>query len=136
MHRLSSPGAVTRFKLASWGLFLMWLMIFPTIGVIGCAFFFIDTELMETALYLMLGTTVLGSLKWLIARRARCPICRSLAINTDTCSRHRNAKKLLGSHGLLVACSVIFRKYFRCPYCNEPTSIVARTASSSRRRSH
>ena len=43
------------------------------------------------------------------------------------CARNRNAYRLFGSYKLAVAGSILLRNSFRCPYCGEPTAMVART---------
>lgn len=135
MHRLSSPHDVTRFKLASWGLVMMSLLIVTTLGMTACAFVIDDLRLMQLALCLIVLSGVMALVQWLLSSRARCPLCRSQAIARDTSSKHRSAKRLFGSYRLQVAATIIFMKNFRCPYCGEPTSVEAHMVRRSRGRS-
>lgn len=48
-----------------------------------------------------------------------CPNCRSQILQVRKCSKHKQAKKLLGSHSLRLAVQVVFSNWFRCQYCNE-----------------
>jgi hypothetical protein len=60
-------------------------------------------------------------LQWMIASKARCPLCQTPILADKACSRHRQAKSAFGSHRTRVALSIIFKNQFYCPYCNEPT---------------
>lgn len=133
MHHLSSRRAVARCKLASWSLLTLFLLLLTTFGTTACAFILENHLLMLAALWCIAGTSMVALFQWLVAVSVRCPLCRSLALARDTCSKHRSAKRLFGSHRLRVACTIIFMKYFRCPYCGEPTSIKVRQASPRRR---
>ena len=82
--------------------------------------------------------TVLGSPKKLcdgstrremlasLAAKTRCPLCLTPVLATKGCSKHRNARTLLGSHRLRVAMSVLFKGRFYCPYCHEPSVLEVR----------
>lgn len=53
----------------------------------------------------------------------RCPLCLGKLWVRTGCSRHRKVKPALGaSYRLGIALSVVFRTYYRCPYCGEPFS--------------
>ncbi|MEO5716766.1 MAG: hypothetical protein ABIT37_25025 [Luteolibacter sp.] len=134
MHRLSSRYAVTRFKLAAWVLFFMFLMIPSTFGVLIYSMATVDREFLELALAFIAATAFLALLQWCLSFRARCPLCHAKSISHDGCSKHRNARPLFGSYRLRVACTVIFREYFRCPYCGESTAVKARTGTLPTRR--
>lgn len=129
MHRLPSHYAVTRFKLAAWVLFFMSLMIPSTFGVLVYSMVTFDREIMQLALALIGGTLLLAILQWCFACRARCPLCHAKSISNSGCSKHRNAKPLFGSYRLRVAATIIFRQYFRCPYCGESTVVKPRTTA-------
>jgi hypothetical protein len=135
MHRLPSRYAVTRFKLASWAVFIMHVMIPTTSGVLIYSVVVMDEKVMELALALIFGTTMLAIIQWSASRRACCPLCHARSISHSGCSKHRNARTLFGSYRLRVACAVIFREYFRCPYCGESTAVKARPPALPRRRS-
>lgn len=61
-----------------------------------------------------------------VGGRARCPLCMMPPLRNQSCSKHRNAGKVLGSFKLSVALSVLFQNRFRCPYCGEPTAMEVR----------
>jgi DNA-directed RNA polymerase subunit RPC12/RpoP len=131
MHRLPSSKAVTRLTLASWGLFLMWLLIPAALGFTTFGLFLMDTQLLGVALYLIGATLILGMIQWMISANIRCPLCLARLMLRQRCSKHRKAKDLLGSYRLRVATTVIFNRNFSCPYCGESTLVAARSASSA-----
>ena len=47
-------------------------------------------------------------------------------LDTGACSKHRDAKKLMGSHRLRVALAIVCKNQFRCPYGNESTTLELR----------
>ena len=123
MYHLRSQSAVTRFKLASWLLFFKWLLIPSAIAVLMYSVITIDRQLAHLAAGMFATALLVGVIQWAISTRAHCPLCLAPPIAHRCCSKHRKAKRLLGSYRLRVACTVIFRNYFRCPYCGEPTAI-------------
>jgi len=130
MFHLRSRYAVICFKLAAWMLFIKWLMIPAAfISLIG-AWIRIDKQLAWLALSLFAAAGLVGIMQWGLATLARCPLCLSLPIAPRICSKHRNAKRIMGSYRLRVACTVIFKRYFRCPYCGESTTVDTRANSS------
>ncbi len=136
MHRLPSRYAVARFKLTAWVLFFMSLMIPSTFGVLVYSMVTIDRDFMQLALALIGATLFLAILQWCLSCRASCPLCHAKSISHSGCSRHRIARPLFGSYRLRVAYTVIFRGYFRCPYCGESTIVKARTAALPTRRQY
>lgn len=48
-----------------------------------------------------------------------CPNCRSQILQVNKCSKHKESKKMLGSHSLRVAVQVLFTNRFCCQYCNQ-----------------
>ncbi|NNJ86432.1 MAG: hypothetical protein HKP20_04615 [Akkermansiaceae bacterium] len=48
-----------------------------------------------------------------------CPNCRSQILRSSRCSKHRMAKKLLGSYSLRLAFQVVFTNSFLCQFCNQ-----------------
>lgn len=134
MHHLHSLQSVTRFKLASWVLLLMWLVIPATFGVLIYSLLARDKQLASLTLWMIAGSLLLGILQWLLSSRPHCPICLAHPIAHHACSKHRNARQFFGSYRLRVACTIIFMNYFRCPYCGEATAVEARPGSPRYRR--
>jgi hypothetical protein len=94
-------------------------------------FFMWDTWFLRVALYLILAILTLGIIRWMSALGARCPLCLMRLMLGQSCSKHSKAKGFFGSYRLRVACCIIFKKYFCCPYCGESTAMqVLRTGRS------
>jgi hypothetical protein len=49
---------------------------------------------------------------------------------TKACSKHRKAKRLLGSYRLKAAVSMLTLGHFYCPYCNEPSVLEVRARNN------
>jgi len=132
MHRLPSQYAVNRFKAAAWLLAIKWLLVSASVLVIAYALFVFDTWLAIMGLGVFVFCGVIAIIQWLVAARARCPLCLTQPVTVRGCATNRNAKRLFGSHRLQVAVSIILHNYFRCPYCGELTALEVR--NSLRRR--
>ncbi|MES2997208.1 MAG: hypothetical protein V4733_10405 [Verrucomicrobiota bacterium] len=80
--------------------------------------------------FLALGGMGAGALlcfcQWALGTRIKCPICRMPVMGKTSCSRHRKATRTLGSYRLPVVNGVLFSRWFRCPYCNEPSELKLR----------
>ena len=63
---------------------------------------------------------------WTLGGHTNCPLCWTPVFAPKGCTKHREARKLMGSHRLRVALAVLFRNQFRCPYCNESTAMELR----------
>jgi hypothetical protein len=59
---------------------------------------------------------------------AKCPLCMMSPLGRHGCAKHKRAIRLLGSHRLPVALSVLFLGRLRCPYCNEPIKLTLKSA--------
>jgi hypothetical protein len=134
MHHLRSRQSVTRFKLVSWLLCLMWLGIVATFGIFIYSLLAKDKQLASLTLWMILSSLLLGILQWVLSSRPHCPLCLTPPIAHRACSKHRNAKQLFGSYRLRVACSIILRKCFCCPYCGETTAVEAPPAAARHRK--
>lgn len=132
MHQFSSSAAVIRFKLASWLLVLLWLLVPATLGLLIYTLLLDDTKFKDLLLGLNIATLAAVVIHWPLSAHVRCPICLGQAISQDGGSRNRNAKPLFGSYGLRVACSTILRRYFCCPCCGENTELKVRSRGSQR----
>ena len=89
-------------------------------------------EGVELAIILMAAFVICSILQWLTALRAKCPLCMMPTLVPKHCSKNRHAKKFLGSYRLRAANSILFKNYFRCPYCGEPTELAVRERHSRR----
>jgi hypothetical protein len=133
MHQFSSPAAVTRFKLASWLLGLLWLLVPTTLGALVYILIFDETQFKDLLLGLNIATVTAVMVQWPLSTHVRCPLCLGQALSWGGGSRNRKAKPLFGSYGLRVACAAIFRRSFCCPCCGETTELKVRSRGSHRR---
>lgn len=125
MHRLASQQAVNRFRLAAF------LVLFKC-ALIPLAVVYLSVTILFGYPQVLVALCIAGLIlpvsvcKWILTRRTRCPLCMVPPMARNGCSRHRQARTLLGSYPLRVAGYIVLRGYFRCPYCNEPTAIEVR----------
>lgn len=127
MHRLPSKSTVYRFKIAALLLCTRCLFGLASISLLVYSIAIIhDRELTLIGIALG-GVTIVGViLQWVLAARTRCPLCLTPVLANKACSKHRNARKFLGSYRLRVAIAILFKGSFKCPYCHEPTAVEAR----------
>ncbi len=126
MHRLPSTSAVVRFRLAALLLVIAWLLAPAAIAVLGYSVFIHDRDLALIGAALGGGALIVAIFQFIVAAKARCPLCMTPSLANKACSKHRNSRRLFGSYRLMAAVSVIARGHFRCPYCNEPTVMAPR----------
>ncbi len=126
MHRLSSRSSVHRFRLAALLWCIRYMLALASVSALLYSFLMNDREL--TLIGIGMGTATLLSIlfHWMISARTRCPLCLTPVLANRKCSKHRNARRLLGSHRLWVSLAILFKGSFRCPYCHEPTAVEAR----------
>ncbi len=132
MHRLPSQSIVNRFRVASLLLLAKWLLVPAALATLSWAVLHRDKSMTTISGGIALVIVIVTIIQWLIANRTRCPLCLTPSLAKKNCSKHRNARRLLGSYRLRVALSILFRGHFRCPYCGEPTAMEVR----ERRRHH
>jgi hypothetical protein len=126
MHRFQSQSIITRFRFASLLLCLKYLLIPAIVTVFIYSMFQESNQFLIVAMALTVITVVIVILQWILAQRTRCPLCLTPTLASKKCSKHRNSTPLFGSYRLKVALSVLFRGWFRCPYCNEPSAMKVR----------
>ena len=126
MHRFQSSSTILRFRLASVLLVLGYLLGLGGLGVLGYSLLHSDREFGIMAVPLLGVAGIMLAFHWVVARRTHCPLCMTPVLATKHCSKHRRARKFLGSHRLRVALAVIFRNTFTCPYCNERSELKVR----------
>lgn len=126
MHRFQSQSIITRFKIASLLLCLKLLLIPGVLGLLVYSILKGDHQLTYAAMAAAAGILLMTIVQFLIAARARCPLCMTPVLATKRCSKHRKARTFLGSYRLRVALAVLFRGSFSCPYCNEPSVMEVR----------
>lgn len=130
MHRLPNTHSVNRFRFAAFLLLVKWLLVFASAGLLGYSLWAGNRQLTLLAMVL-LGLAVLTMfLQWLVAARARCPLCIGHPLAHKACATHRHTRRFCGSYRVYVAICVIFRGCFRCPFCGEPTAVEVRQRRS------
>ena len=127
MYHLRSKHSVAYFKLSSWLLVCKWLLIIVAAAVLVFSIIVIERKPLYLAIGLFGAVVVMAVLQWTLAAQARCPLCLTPPTAHRRCSKHRNARRLFGSYRLRVACSVILKNSFRCPYCGETTAVEVRS---------
>jgi hypothetical protein len=132
MHSLPNQNTVRRFRFAAFLLLLKWMFLTGFLGLFGYSMWMERSDLTWYAMGLLGLGVVVSLAHWMIGARARCPLCFVPSFSHQQCSKHRKAPHFLGSYRLFVALAVIFKGYFRCPYCGEPTAMEVRTRSRSR----
>ncbi len=119
-----------KFRIASLLLWLKLFVLMAAIGTLGYATYLRDGHFVKLAIAGFLLTAILSVVQWLVALGTKCPLCITPVLAPKHCSKNKKAKTFLGSYRLRVATSVLFRNYFRCPYCSEPTTLEVRTRRS------
>lgn len=115
-----------RFRFASLLLILMWLCVPTAIGFLIYGFYVDEISYLLFAGVAVGICFVLMAFVFILSGRLRCPLCMVPPLMNKRCAKHRNAKRFLGSHRLEVALSILKNDNFNCPYCGEPTAMVAR----------
>jgi hypothetical protein len=126
MHRFQSKSTIVRLRFAALFLCIKWILIPTTAGILLYSLIERDNQLTLVAMGLGLAAVFVVILEWILAARTRCPLCLTPVLATKRCSKHRNAKRSLGSYQLRVALMVLFKGRFHCPYCHEPSVLEVR----------
>lgn len=126
MHRLRYSSCVIRFRLSAFLMLANFLLAAIAAGMLIHSMIIESRPLAMAGIALMTFCMLLVIVQWMAASLAACPLCHTAVLAPKSCMKHRRARTLLGSHRLRVASSVIFRNRFRCPYCNEFTTMELR----------
>lgn len=129
MHRLSTHAALRRFRISSLLVVLMFLSLPVALGFLCYGFASKEHGWFSIAGMVVAAGLVSMTLNFMISGRVRCPLCMVPPLVNRGCSKHNSAEKLLGSHRLRVAQSILFKDCFRCPYCGEFTAMQVRARS-------
>jgi cytochrome bd-type quinol oxidase subunit 1 len=126
MHRFQSKSSIHRFRFVAILLCIRALLMPFAILLLIYSFVIHMQQLTITALILGGASILLLVLQWITAQRTRCPLCMTPVLAHKDCSKHRSARKLLGSYRLKVAVAVLSKGRFHCPYCHEPSALELR----------
>ena len=128
MHRFPSKSTINRFRFVVALLVCFKFLAVPVVaGLLIYSFIQDDSKLTIIALCLGIACVLMCIIQWSLATRARCPLCLTPVLASNGCSKHRNARTLLGSYRLRVAAMILFRDSFDCPYCHEPAAMEVRS---------
>jgi len=133
MHRLPSETVLRRFRIAAVLVILMWLSVPVTLGLLVYGIVSGDYQWLVFSGIAVATGLVCAILNFMMGGRLRCPLCMVPPLQNRSCSKHRTALRLFGSHRLKVAHSILFKDHFRCPYCGEPTAMEVRERHGRRR---
>jgi hypothetical protein len=126
MHRFRSKSAINRLRLAAFLLLAKYVLAVAAALLLLYSIGIGDHELIYISLGIVLLVVLMLILQWMLSARTQCPLCMTAVLARRGCVKHRNARRLLGSHRLRVSMAVLFTNSFRCPYCNEPTVLEVR----------
>ena len=126
MHRPRHAQVIVKMQLAALLLCVSRLLIPAALVMAVMAVMSGEAGHSKIALALGGSAVVLAILQWIVASGGKCPLCTMPVLSRRGCSRHRNARRVVGSHRIPVAFGVLFKGHFRCPYCNEPTLLELR----------
>ena len=126
MHQFRSRSTILRFKTASLQLCSRYLLASLASVTFIYAVLQDDRKLTHVAIGMGIAAVVLTALQWILAARARCPLCLTPVLASKDCAKHRRARTFMGSHRLRVALSILFKNTFHCPYCSEKSAMTVR----------
>ena len=126
MHHFRSRSTVLRFKAAS--LLLCSRCLLAPLASVTFIYAVLqdDRKLAYVAIGMGVAAIVSTVFQWIVAARARCPLCLTPVLAAKECAKHRRARTILGSHRLRVALSILFKNTFHCPYCSEKSAMKVR----------
>jgi len=129
MHRFPSKSVIFKFRIGAFLFVLRCVLLvigFPLL-MFSMLFHIEESFLVSVA---MLGAfPFVAVLQWMLAAKARCPLCFAQPLMHRGCSKNRKARRFLFSYRLQVALQSIFLGHFRCPYCGEPSQLKVRLRS-------
>jgi hypothetical protein len=102
---------------------LFWLALLLAVATVVILFVTRDDGLRSLALSLTGSVLLLFLMQQILGKQAVCPLCHASFGMGSACSRHRNARHIFGSYTLRKALSILIKRYFRCIYCGEATTL-------------
>lgn len=126
MHHLRSASAVLHFRFAAFLLFLICLLAPVAAGLLVQSMWLGNFDLTMAGSGVAVVSLLLVIPLWTQGYHTNCPLCLTPVLAPKGCTKHHDARKLMGSHRLRVALAILFRNRFRCPYCNESTALELR----------
>jgi len=126
MHRVPAKSTIRRFRFTSVLLMLKLLILIVSVPLLLVGWIFHDLTKIHYGVAMLLSLPIVAFTQWITSTRARCPLCMTAVLADKSCAVHSNARTILWSYRLRVACTILFKNQFRCPYCGEPTVMQVR----------
>ena len=126
MHRFHSKSIIRRIRFAAFLLCLKYILPAASVSLLVWSILVNDRQMTMSAITVGGVAIFIVVTQCILATRALCPLCMTPVLASKTCSKHRNAKSLLGSHRLRVAVSILCKGSFTCPYCHESSVLEVR----------
>jgi hypothetical protein len=127
MHRLPTKSTLWRYRVASCLLFFLIIGLLPAVGILAYGVITRDIPWITISGYIFGGLVLLLLVNFVLTSKLRCPLCLVSPLQNRGCSKHRNVQRILGSHRLKVAKSILVEGHFSCPYCGEMTAMEIRS---------
>jgi DNA-directed RNA polymerase subunit RPC12/RpoP len=126
MHRLPTKSTLWRYRLASCLLFFLIIGLITAVGILGYGLINNNIPIITISGYIFGGLVLLLFFNFMLTSKLRCPLCMVSPLQNRGCSKHRNVQRILGSHRIKVAKSILAEGHFSCPYCGEKTAMEVR----------
>lgn len=126
MHRFPSKSVIHRFRIAALLFILRSLLLVFGVPLLLWSMLMHIQEWFFVAVCMLAMFPLLIVVQWIVASKARCPLCFAQPLVQRGCVKNRKARRFLMSYRLQVAITSLFLGYFRCPYCGEPSEMKAR----------
>lgn len=135
MHRFHSKSIIRRLRLAAFLFCMKCVLTVAAVSLLVWSLMVNDHRMTMIAISLGGFAIFCVIVQWFMATRGLCPLCMTPVLASKACSKHRNARSLLGSHRLRVAVAILFKGSFTCPYCHESSVLEMRDRSRMNYRS-
>lgn len=126
MHHLRTRSDIVRFRLAAFLLLVVFLLAPVAVGLLLQSLLTDSPRSALIGLGLVTLALVLLIPQWVAGSHTGCPLCWTLVLAPKSCNEHRKARKFMGSLRLRVALAILFKNRFRCPFCDESTTLTER----------
>ena len=119
MHHLRHRGMARALKLGSLSYGIAFTAALSFLGTLAYTLLQKDERAVPLLAIFAGVAIVFGISSMFFGSRARCQLCQTTLVLPHKCTKHQNARKLLGSYRLRMTASIIFSDRFKCPYCGE-----------------
>lgn len=126
MHRFPSRSVIFRFRFGAALFVLRSILLAVGVPMLLVSMLYNIREPFVISATMLAAFPVVVLLQWLVAAKARCPLCFGQPLMQRGCVKSRKARRFLFSYRLQVALQSLFAGHFRCPYCGEPSQMKAR----------